>query len=271
MKRKILRVTGDDFGLTIGVSDGIIKSHLDGMLTHTSIMVNGQDFQRAVGLSNGIPTLGVGVHLNLTQGSPILRLNKVNTLINTSGHFFDLFSFIRNYLLGYISIKQVYDEWNAQLSKAIDAGIKLTHLDSHHHVHMLPGLNIKIKELAEYYSIPWIRISSEALSIRENEVELNLKKIIFILLSKFHGYSNKNHYFKGFSLHGKKNFKHLLKLLIKNLKYGTTELMVHPGIPDEQLELQDTYVSERLIELEAICDNDIMRLIEKENIILMGK
>ena len=269
-KMKILRVNADDFGLTRGVTDGILKSHLNGILTHTSIMSNGLDFIRAIQIAKDNPTLGIGIHLNLTWGKPLNNLKSDNTLVDKRGDFFCLSKFIRLYLIGSISKKQVEAEWNAQIIKFLDSGIKITHLDSHHHIHMLPGLNKIIKKCADKFSIKLIRNSTEAFSVQESDISSNIKKLIFLFLSKLNGHSQNNNYFKGLFLHGKKDFKNLLKLLIRNLEYGVTELMVHPGIPDAQLSLQDTYVEERLIELEALCDRNIISLIEKENILLMG-
>jgi predicted glycoside hydrolase/deacetylase ChbG (UPF0249 family) len=64
-KRK-LRVTADDFGFTPGVTDGIFEAHEQGIVTHTSLMAGGLDFDRAVSLSRKTPTLSVGLHLTLT-------------------------------------------------------------------------------------------------------------------------------------------------------------------------------------------------------------
>ena len=68
--KRRLRVTADDFGFTPGVTDGILEAHEKGIVTHTSIMAGGLDFDRAVALSRKRPGLGVGVHLTLTWGKP---------------------------------------------------------------------------------------------------------------------------------------------------------------------------------------------------------
>ena len=266
-KVKYLRVTADDFGLTKGVTDGIIKCHKDGILTHTSIMCNSIDFERAIDICKGIPTLNIGVHLNLTYGMPLIQ--NANSLINKYQSFYDLKNFVIKYIMGKISKEQIYKEWSAQISKVLNLGIKITHLDSHHHIHMLPGVNKIIKECARNFSVPYIRNTSEMLSFKEKGMKINLKKLIFLFLSIINSEGSKSYEFKGLYMHGKKNFKTLLMNLINNLNFGVTELMVHPGFPDSQLADQDSYVNERLIELNALCSKEIIELIDSKNIILL--
>ena len=59
---KKLRINADDFGLTKGVTDGVLYAHLNGIVTHTSIMAQGLDFQRAVQIAKDTPSLGIGCH-----------------------------------------------------------------------------------------------------------------------------------------------------------------------------------------------------------------
>src|SRR4030043_336716 len=87
MKRKMLIVNADDFGMSEEISDGIITAHLEGIVTSTSLMVNMPDAKRAVRLAQQTPSLDVGMHLNMTEGHPVLPPEKVPTLVNNTGEF----------------------------------------------------------------------------------------------------------------------------------------------------------------------------------------
>ena len=83
-------VNADDFGFTVGVTNGIIKAYKEGIVTHTSIMANGLDFDRSIECCKKEVNLKVGVHLVATWGNPILGNNKKSSLINnTNGKFYN--------------------------------------------------------------------------------------------------------------------------------------------------------------------------------------
>jgi len=66
-------------------------------------------------------------------------------------------SFLRDYALGLISLVEIKREYSLQIKKTLDWGIEVTHLDSHHHIHFLPGINRIVCELAKEYHVSWIR------------------------------------------------------------------------------------------------------------------
>ena len=65
---KQLIVNADDFGLTKRVSEAIVDVHRHGIVTSTTLMANGAAFEGAVALSRQMPRLGIGAHLNLSEG-----------------------------------------------------------------------------------------------------------------------------------------------------------------------------------------------------------
>src|SRR5436190_22470331 len=85
MKRLI--VNADDFGLTEKVNQAIIEGHLKGIITSTSLLANGVAFESAVRLAQLHPKLGVGVHLNLTDGSPVSAPARIPSLVTDKGVF----------------------------------------------------------------------------------------------------------------------------------------------------------------------------------------
>src|SRR5674476_511327 len=73
-ERRRLVINADDFGYSAGVTRGIVEAHAAGSVTSTSMMANGIDWENAVRLARSTRTLDVGVHLNLVQGRPLLRV-----------------------------------------------------------------------------------------------------------------------------------------------------------------------------------------------------
>jgi predicted glycoside hydrolase/deacetylase ChbG (UPF0249 family) len=126
---KYLIINGDDFGLSESVNLGILSAHKYGSLSSTSIMVNMPHFEQAVTWARQMPTLGVGLHFNITEGAPITPFPQVCSLINDEG----LFSAQQNHW----TEADIEHELLSQYTKLLSTGIVPTHVDSHHHVHIV--------------------------------------------------------------------------------------------------------------------------------------
>src|SRR5215467_5847969 len=83
MKQVILNA--DDFGLTRGINEGIIRAHRDGILTSATLMANGPAFDDAVKLAKSNPKLGIGCHLVLSGGSAVAPREKIPSLADADG------------------------------------------------------------------------------------------------------------------------------------------------------------------------------------------
>lgn len=140
----------DDFGYSSGVNYGIIDAYQKGILTSTTLMANMPGFEQAVSFKKNLPNLGVGVHLTLTCGAPLLK--NVNTLIDSNSQFKKL-DYYHNPDFT-IDWDQLYQEWNAQIQKVYRAGIVPTHLDSHHHTHSFGRNQDVVIALAKKYNLP---------------------------------------------------------------------------------------------------------------------
>ncbi len=151
----LLIINADDFGLTPGINRGILRAFTRGALTSATIMANGTAWREAVESARSHPGLGVGVHLNLTSLRPVLPPEQVPSLVDKKGKFRRQF-----WRLGFVSKAQVRLEWRAQIRRLVDAGLKPTHLDSHHHVHLWGGLVDVAWELATEFAIPAMRAVS---------------------------------------------------------------------------------------------------------------
>ncbi|MCF1684654.1 MAG: carbohydrate deacetylase [Tetragenococcus koreensis] len=144
----VLIINADDFGYSEGINLGIVAAHKKGILTSTTMLANMPGFEHGVELAQNYPNLGIGVHLTLTCGKPLL--NDVPSISdNDSFHSLSFYE-------GDFSVNpdEVYREWRAQIEKILLTGIKPTHLDSHHHVNSFGPMKEIFIELAQKYNLP---------------------------------------------------------------------------------------------------------------------
>ena len=155
-----LVVNADDFGVSERVNSGIVHAHREGVVTATSLMAVGRAFEHAVRLARAVPDLDVGVHLTLVAERPLRP--EGSSLTGTDGRFPPgAGAFTLGWLTGRIRRADVEAEWSAQIERVLASGIRPSHLDSHQHVHVLPGLLDLARELAARYGIPFVRVPVE--------------------------------------------------------------------------------------------------------------
>ena len=159
MKRLI--VNADDFGLTPGVNRGILRAFQHGIVTSASILVTGSAFEDAVALARNFPTLDVGLHLALVEEQAVLPPEALPTLVDKTGRLPGTKGeFFKRALIGRISWDEVEREIAAQIARFQQTGLKLSHLDSHQHLHMfLPVFQI-VTHLTRGMDDVWIRNSA---------------------------------------------------------------------------------------------------------------
>src|SRR5262245_28641730 len=140
MTRRLV-VNADDLGLTVAVNDGIFDAHDHGILTSASLFANAPATVDAIARVDSRPSLGIGVHLTLVDGTPTLPLERVPTLIAHDGRFHSSWKpFIVACLVGRVALDEVERELTAQIARIRDEGLSLTHLDAHKHVHAFPPI-----------------------------------------------------------------------------------------------------------------------------------
>lgn len=151
-------VSADDFGLTSGMNAGVMESVAAGCVSSVSLCVNGTAFEEALALIRKNPGLDVGLHIVLVGERPVSAPERIKSLVDKEGNFHkDAFTFLRRYLLGRINAQEIESEISAQFQKAGDAGLNISHVDSHQHLHMLPGILEIIIRMCERYRISFIR------------------------------------------------------------------------------------------------------------------
>jgi chitin disaccharide deacetylase len=285
---KNLIVNADDFGWAEGVNRGIADAHRRGLVTSTSALANGRAFTSALEVARANPELGVGVHLNLSDGPPSAPPEQVRSLLNSDGQFEGSpESLLLRIASRNLELDQIEWEWDAQIRRIQSAGISPSHLDGHKHVQMLPGLFEIAVRLAKKHGIRAIRVAHEESNLRallssagEQKTSVVLKQGVqargLKLLARDaraladHAGLVTTDYFCGIAQTGVLTREGVEKLLT-NLPEGTTELMTHPGYVDEDLRRSATRLQEsRQTELEILTDARIRKIVATRGIRLIS-
>jgi chitin disaccharide deacetylase len=160
-----LIVNADDLGLHVGINAGILHSHREGIVTSASLCANGAAFEDALRILREAPDLDVGVHLTVV-GSETPLVRDLPTLAR-SGRLPHTFALLfRDLALGRVRREEIEAEMAAQLSRAQDAGVRVSHIDSHQHVHLHPTLLPIVVGLARRFAIPAVRAARRVWPVR---------------------------------------------------------------------------------------------------------
>jgi len=218
MTTKVI-INADDFGYTNSVNYGILDSHLNGVLTSTTLMPNMPGFNHAVAIKKATPTLGVGVHLVMTCGAPILKTH--TELVDENGLFHKNRRYTSDFVFTDTIIEELRAEWTAQIDKVYAAGITPTHIDGHHHMFvMFPQTRALSIELAQKYDLP-MRV--DGVRITKAEVPETIAGVEYF-----------EHDFDEIGFEKLRNDveakeAYYQTLLEKMKQYDTVEIMTHPA------------------------------------------
>ncbi len=161
-----LIVNADDFGLAPGVNRGIIEAHQKGIVSSATLMANGTAFEEAVSLAHHNPGLGIGCHLVAIGGRPLLDPSAVRLLLGADGRFpRSLRDFLRRHpgclFSGWRGQEPLAEEFAAQVEKLRRAGLHVSHLDTHKHLHAFPGVREAVFQVARQKGILFVRFPFE--------------------------------------------------------------------------------------------------------------
>lgn len=268
-----LIINSDDYGRTPDISRGIREAHLRGLVTSTTAMMNMPSAFDDVRIAlREAPCLGMGVHLVLTSGKPLLPPEQLPSLTTPEGRFLSLEAFTER--AAAFEPAEFKPEWRAQIEKFIAAaGKKPTHLDSHHHAsYYTPGLFQAMLELAREYDIP-IRLplaesSKNTLAVIPEPLAALMQEAAPRLLAQFQPRAADG-FFVTFYDEGATR-EELIRILDHLPESGTFEIMCHPGYVEEAFARESGYAWPRLAELDILTDPQMRAEIEKRGIELIG-
>lgn len=155
-------MTADDFGAAVEVNEAVERAHRDGILTAASLMVSGAAAADAVMRARAMPTLGVGLHLVLTDGRSTLPPAVIPALVGPDGRFrgnmvtaaFRLFA-------SPAARRQLAAEIDAQFAAFAATGLPLDHVNAHKHYHLHPTIAATILRVGQRYGMRALRVPFE--------------------------------------------------------------------------------------------------------------
>lgn len=235
-------IIADDLGLAESVNDGIIFLLKKGKVDGASLMANGEAFKDAVKKLVDFPSANIGAHpTHKFMCGAHLVLVEENSFTGIKLPKNHKIFFIK-YVLGLIKKSDVEKELEAQIQKILNTGIKLKFLNSHQHLHLLPGIMNIVISLAKKYSIDYVRIVNEPVKIGEKlfrKAQLVFLNFLSLLAKRKINKAGLKHndFFVGFINAGSLSVKDLeLAQKLKTLYPGkNVELGCHPGFENQKL------------------------------------
>jgi chitin disaccharide deacetylase len=282
MKQLILNA--DDFGLTRGINEGIIRAHREGILTSATLMANGPAFGDAVEFAKSNPKLGIGCHLVLSGGSAVAPPEKIPSLVGPDGSLPEsLAALVVRVTSDRVRADDIETELRAQIEKIRAAGIEPTHVDTHKHTHCHPRVMNVVARVSRSCGISKIRNPVEGLhdSWRSTRPDVPGRILDFAascavrsIESQFRSISKKYDlrspdHFLGLVATGRLDASTLARL-IDAVPEGTTEIMLHPGICDRDLLRTESRLHrQREIEMRSLMSPEASRAVQEHGIQLI--
>ena len=273
---KRLIVNADDWGLTPGVNRGIVQGFQHGIVTSASLLVTGSAFEDAVALARNFPALDVGLHLALVEEQAVLPPEALPTLVDKTGRLPGTKAeFFKRALLGRISWDEVEREIVAQIARFQQTGLRLSHLDSHQHLHMFPPVFQIVTRLIRGMDRVWIRNSAgpwrKSPGVRMGRwfqrLGLNLACLWARGLHNPPGLQMQDGIY-GFEVSGSL-IRSALEQILRKIPDGLYELSCHPGEGDLETCAQYGHWGYRWAEeLEALTAPETRWLLQEQGIAL---
>ena len=273
---KQLIVNADDLGLTSAVNRGVVRAFQSGIVTSASLLVTGNAFEDAVALARQNPELDVGLHLALVEERAVLGPDVLPTLVDETGRLpCTSAEFIRRAILGGINWLEVEREIAAQIALFQETGLRLSHLDSHQHLHMFPPVFQIVRRLARWVDNVWIRNSAgpwrkppdTPMGRWVQRLGLNLT---CLSVRGLHGRSQPPmpDGLYGFEVSGCLT-RSALEQILRRITHGLYELICHPGEDDADTQTRYSHWGYRWAdELETLTTPEMRLLLEEQGIVL---
>jgi hopanoid biosynthesis associated protein HpnK len=250
-----LIINADDFGLTRGVNRAVMELHSKDALTSATLMARAAATEEAIEEALKTPSLRVGCHVVLLDGQPVLSPRDLPTLAdeNTGRFHSTLATYLRLELTGRIRAAEVEAEAATQIAVLQRRGLRLTHIDTHKHTHVIPGVLRSLLRAARAAGITSVRNPFEpAWSLRATFAAPVLRRMEVWLLRKLEPVFRRIVAEEGFTttdgavgvLATGTLDEASIRSLLANMPPGTWELITHPGYNDAELGQVQTRLKE---------------------------
>lgn len=237
-----IRVNADDFGISPGVNDAIEKMFRAGSLNSASLICGCGFFDEAVVVAKRNQDLEVGLHFNLTNGDARFKDGFLSLL---------LMSLFNRKTLE----EKAEKELRNQISLIEKNGIKLSHIDSHRHIHMIPAIFKIVKKVADEKGITRLRVVNESLvkTLLINHPKTFLwnggliKWLVLTALKIINNHKSNRYFFSIlYSCEVTQNLISKIKVP-KKFRDSEIEIMIHPGNPEIDSKIENLEEKTHLI------------------------
>ena len=229
---KKLILNADDYGSCEAVNAAIEELALAGLLGGVSVLANGERWEEAAAfLRQHSNVVSAGIHLNIIEGQPVSASPAMEVLLGNDGKLVDRNAVLLRWLCSPRAVSNAVEiEWRAQIERLLQAGIQLTHADSHQHLHAFPPAFRLAVKLCGAYKIPALRLPRERNQLKRRRLTtLALNMNLLLGCRAMDGaLLRHNDHFLGFKRAGEYGLSELLTDLA-TLQDGVTEIALHPS------------------------------------------
>jgi len=218
-------VNADDLGATPKVNDDTFELIRQGKITSATMIANAPHLEDTFHRIGNYDSCSFGVHLNLTEFRPLVHTKAIQPLLDENGQFAG-YDKVLSVSIDASLTDAVFTEFCTQIERCISAGVEVSHIDSHHHVHTIPWVFRVLKRVEKKFNIRRVRISKNIYGPRQHaSVQLRIKKTIYNFFLR--------HYVKTATTNGFCEFQAFHEIATTTvLKHKLIELMIHPGSID---------------------------------------
>jgi len=277
MNRARLIINADDFGWSRSITDGILRSHEDGIVTSTSLLANQPASEYAISQIPRVPRLGIGIHLNLCSGAPVLPAKQVPSLVGSDGNFLPAPEMRFRLARWRVSSREIEAEFGAQIRWARERGVKISHADAHYGVNVFPIAVMPFRRAVQREGITCIRPVCHTVSPRNGLVPRVHAESLFrqlavdaymrtLRLSAFRRLTSPDFMVLVLSPGQRRDIRRQREgwqTAIENLRPGTYSAVCHPGLNGAELRDIDNLRDSREIELGIMTDPGLRSAIQR--------
>jgi len=276
---KKLIINADDFGFSIPINEAVEKCYSAGVITGASIMACGEYFNEACERLRALKKREIGVHFTLTGSLKPAAENAalIRSLLSGKDTFVPTYKdFAMLLLKEKISREEIFIELKEQIKKIIASGLKVTHLDSHEHIHMFPPVLEAVMKIAETFNVSYIRMPIEKIQVISKDFRIT-DVVRYAGLRVFTRGAKKkltdknighNDAFLG-HFHSGRMDRSILSFMLRTLSEGVTELAVHPATASEIFLKESPWYKNAPKELEVLLSSKWKEILEAEKIQLV--
>lgn len=212
-------INADDLGKSREVNNSIFEIMSSKLVTSATMLANGPYLEDALRRLGDFPDCSFGIHLNITEFRPLASKEGLKVLLDKKGYFIS--NKIRSVKITPSLSSAIYLEFCAQIERLLSLGGKISHIDSHHHIHTISDFFPILKRIQKRYGLRKVRISRNIYpSGFKISKALLCKKNIYNFMLKY--------YYPTKTTSGCTDFVTYHSRL-QEMRRGTIEIMVHPG------------------------------------------